>query len=79
MRHWDDEAKAPFLWNPATHAFISYEDPESIAIKASYVRAHRLGGMMFWEIGEDYRGELLDAIRSSIHLRSTDAGRAPTW
>jgi chitinase len=66
QRKWDADAKAPFLWNPATRAFITYDDPESIAIKAEYVRTHRLGGMMFWELGEDYRGELLDTIARSL-------------
>jgi len=61
-RHWDDAAKAPFLWNGATKSFVSYEDSQSIRIKAEYVRKHGLGGMMFWELSHDRDGELLNAI-----------------
>jgi len=65
-RHWDDVAKAPFLWNAATRTFISYEDPQSLAVKAEYVRTHRLGGMMFWELSQDRDGRLLDEIVTGL-------------
>lgn len=61
-RHWDAVAKAPFLWNAATRTFISYEDPQSLQAKAKYVRTHRLGGLMFWELSQDRDDQLLDAI-----------------
>ena len=62
VRHWDAKAMAPWLWNPRTRAFISYDDPQSIAAKAAYVKAHRLGGIMYWEQTQDPQGELVDAI-----------------
>ena len=64
--HWDDRAKAPYLWNAATRTFITYDDPRSIGIKADYVKANQLGGMMFWELSQDRGGELLDVIASSL-------------
>ena len=67
VREWDARAKAPFLWNATTHAFITYDDPESIRIKAEYVKAHHLGGMMFWELSQDHQGELLGTIVKSLH------------
>ncbi len=66
VRRWDDEAKAPFLWNGETRSFISYEDPQSIHIKADYVREHALGGMMFWELSQDHDGVLLNVIAESL-------------
>ena len=66
VREWDERAQAPFLWNAQTRAFITYDDPQSIAIKAEYVRKHRLGGMMFWELSQDSGGELLDAIVNGL-------------
>ena len=66
VRYWDDLAKAPYLWNSTTKTFITYDDPQSIKIKAQYVKAHHLGGMMFWELGEDRNDELLDVIASSM-------------
>jgi chitinase len=62
VRRWDAKAQAPYLWNAATRHFISYDDPQSLAAKALYVKAHHLGGIMYWEQGEDPQGELLDAI-----------------
>ena len=62
VREWDAKAQAPFLWNGQTHAFITYDDPQSIAIKAEYVRKHGLGGVMFWELSQDSGEVLVDAI-----------------
>ncbi|HJP97503.1 MAG TPA: glycoside hydrolase family 18 protein [Rhodanobacteraceae bacterium] len=62
VRHWDPQADAAWLWNPDSHAFISYDDPESIAAKAAFVKAHHLGGIMYWEQGLDPTDELLEAI-----------------
>ncbi len=70
-RHWDERAMAPFLWNNAARTFITYDDPQSIAAKADYVRNKGLGGMMFWELSQDRNDELLDVIVKS--LRPADA------
>ena len=67
IRYWDDRAKSPYLWNSASRTFITYDDPQSITIKAQYVKAHHLGGMMFWELSEDRNDELLDVIARSMH------------
>ncbi len=66
-RHWDDSAKAPYLWAPDSSAFISYEDPESLRHKARFIRDEDLGGVMYWEHSNDYRGVLLDVLYE--HLR----------
>lgn len=62
VRHWDAQAEAPWLWNPHTRTFITYDDPESIAAKAAFVKAQHLGGIMYWEQSLDPTDELLDAI-----------------
>jgi chitinase len=67
VRYWDDRAKAPYLWNDASRTFITYDDPQSIGIKAAYVKAHHLGGMMFWELSQDRNDELLDVVEKSLH------------
>ncbi len=66
VRHWDPRADAPWLWNAKTHTFITYDDPESIAAKAAFVKAHHLGGIMYWEQSLDPSGELLEAIRRGL-------------
>ena len=62
VRYWDERADAPYLWNSTSRTLISYDDPQSIAIKACYVWEHHLGGMMFWDLGSDRHDELLDVI-----------------
>lgn len=51
VRYWDDEAKAPYLFNGSE--FISYDDKESIHYKAEYVKEKGLGGIMYWEYNGD--------------------------
>jgi chitinase len=60
VRYWDDAAQAPWLWNPTTHHFITYDDPQSIAAKAAYVKVQHLGGIMYWEQTLDSGDELLN-------------------
>ncbi len=66
QQHWDVAARAPYLWNPQERIFISYENPRSIANKVRYLKEKGLGGAMFWEYSDDYRGELLDALDQAL-------------
>ena len=65
VRHWDDVAKVPWLYNAASKEWISYDDPESIRLKGEYVAAQKLAGAMFWELSHD-DGALLDALRAGL-------------
>lgn len=65
VRHWDDVAKVPWLYNADTKEWITYEDPQSMRIKGEYIAAQRLGGAMFWELSND-DGTLLDALRAGL-------------
>ncbi|HET7931992.1 MAG TPA: glycoside hydrolase family 18 protein [Rhodanobacteraceae bacterium] len=67
VRHWDAQADAAWLWNAKTRVFISYDDPASIAAKAAFVKAHHLGGIMYWEQSLDPSDALLDAIARGLH------------
>ena len=66
MRYWDATANVPFLWNAQTNVFISYDDPQSLAIKARFVKAHGLGGMMYWEQSHDLDGQLLGVLAGAL-------------
>ncbi|MFQ9872452.1 MAG: glycosyl hydrolase family 18 protein [Oscillospiraceae bacterium] len=46
-RYWDDEAKAPWVYDGST--FLSYDDEQSIACKVDYIKERGLKGLMFWE------------------------------
>lgn len=62
VRYWNAAAKAPYLYNPATQVWISYEDPQSLREKVSYVKAQHLRGAMFWELSADTSQQLLHAL-----------------
>ncbi|HEU4636144.1 MAG TPA: glycoside hydrolase family 18 protein [Edaphobacter sp.] len=66
IRHWDSVAAAPYLYNPRTKVFVTYEDPQSIAAKCRYVVSHRLRGIMFWEYSNDTTGILLEAVHGGL-------------
>jgi len=61
--HWDNLAMAAWLYNPNERIFWTYDDIRSIALKARYVDAYNLRGLMFWEItGDDTMGTLVNTI-----------------
>lgn len=65
-RHWDPIAQAPFLWNPQTRTLVSLDDPQSLRLKAQFIREHNLGGIMYWEHSHDPGEELLDVLVESL-------------
>lgn len=65
-RFWHPEAKVPWRYDPSTGVMISYDDPESVSLKADCVKEHSLGGIMIWELSQD-GGELLQAIYSRLY------------
>jgi chitinase len=62
-RYWDDEAKAPYLFNG--DIFISYDDPESVAHKIKYCKQRNMKGLMYWEYGGDPTGAMLRAMEAA--------------
>ena len=66
VRYWDERAKVPYLWNERTRDFVSYEDPQSLALKAGFVKSRHLGGVMYWEQSQDPDGELLGVLAKNL-------------
>lgn len=62
VRYWNAAAQVPYLYSAGTRVFVSYDDPESMALKARYALRHHLAGVMFWTYESDPSGALLDAI-----------------
>jgi len=76
-RHWDAQAQVPWLWNPVERSMITYDDPQSLAIKAEYVKRNGLGGIMYWEQRLDDNEQLLDVLHDALKGKDTppaDAG-----
>jgi len=66
-RYWDSAASVPYLYNAEKQLFVSYEDPESLAAKCTYVLHHQLGGVMFWDYSSDPTGTLLGTLDTALH------------
>ena len=68
-RHWHEQAKVPYLYDAENRLFISYDDPESLRLKARYVRGHNLGGVMIWELSQDdEKSSLLNALHAGLRI-----------
>lgn len=64
---WDDEAKAHYLVNAQGELVLTFETPESIALKCDYVHGQGLLGAMYWEYAGDTEGGVLrDAVYKGI-------------
>ncbi|MFT4113435.1 glycoside hydrolase family 18 protein [Silvibacterium sp.] len=66
-RYWDAKASAPYLYSSDKRIFVSYEDPESLALKCKFALDHHLGGVMFWDYESDPAHTLLNTVDHSMH------------
>lgn len=76
--HWDTAAQAAYLSitnvPAANDMFISYDDIHSCQAKVSYARNLHLGGLMIWELSQDYdssqpagqRTPLITAVKEAL-------------
>ena len=53
--HWDDQAKVPYLTGKnGLNTFVSYDNEQSIGLKAEFIIENNLRGAIIWEITGDY-------------------------
>ncbi len=50
-RKWDDQAKVPYMTKG--NFFLSYDDEESIAVKAQFINDNNLAGTIIWTVFGD--------------------------
>lgn len=61
---FDSESMVSWLYKDNT--FISYDDARSLELKAEYIKNEELGGIMIWELSQDYNNELLNSIFEAL-------------
>ncbi len=65
-RFWDNKAQAPYLVSEPQKILVSFDDEESVARKADYVKEHNASGLIIWPLQgdclKDGQTPLLDAI-----------------
>jgi chitinase len=75
-RYWDSTSSVPYLYSPKQKTFVSYEDPESLSRKCSYVTNRHLGGVMFWDYAGDPSGTLLKTLHQALNQPASRQGAA---
>ena len=74
-RYWDNQSQVPFLYNPGSTVWITYDDLQSVGLKTDYIKRKRLGGAMFWELSGDRGGQLVGAtflaLNGGVHTSSS--------
>lgn len=64
IRYFHQQSMVPWLFNGST--FISYEDEQSIGLKAQYIKNKSLGGAAIWELSQDPDKVLLGALYNGL-------------
>lgn len=67
--NYDEQAQAPYLWNPEKKVFISFEDQRSIKAKAQWAKQANLAGIFTWELSGDPSGKLVDAMYTEMQQK----------
>jgi chitinase len=61
VRTWYNDVKSPTLYNKITKQYITYCDTDAVCERAAYAKKRKLGGLMVWELGQDYNRELINS------------------
>ncbi|MWB93208.1 T9SS sorting signal type C domain-containing protein [Flavobacterium sp. GA093] len=66
VRYFDNTTKVPYLYNATLKQFISYEDKQSMDLKVQYIKSRNLAGGMIWELSQDTRGAVPNALINQV-------------
>lgn len=66
-KKWDDKAQVPYLIGKNLNTFVSYDDEESIKLKAEYVVKNNMAGVIIWDATGDY----VETAPGSGRIKST--------
>jgi GH18 family chitinase len=76
LRFWNAETSAPWLFDPNTGIMISYDDPQSLGLKADYINTNNLAGAMIWQLSaDDNNYSLVNAIAAKFTPPASSTGR----
>ena len=71
-REWDVCSSTPFLHSEAWSQVITYDDVESLHLKATYARQRGLLGVNIFDLhGDTNQWELVDSLRQGLGLSSS--------
>ncbi|MBF0298329.1 MAG: cellulose binding domain-containing protein [Oligoflexia bacterium] len=86
IRFFDSSSKVPYLFNTSNitnKILISYDDPDSVKLKAEYIITKGLAGAMIWSIDSDVKSDdsnisLLAATNSILGMPRIQNNATPT-
>ncbi|HEX8546066.1 MAG TPA: glycosyl hydrolase family 18 protein [Cytophagaceae bacterium] len=67
-RTWDDKANAPYLTGKTLKSFVTYDDEQSVSLKADYVIKNNAKGVIIWEISGDYVDKNTTPLQDQLNL-----------
>ncbi len=67
IEYYDTQCEVPYLMNSAQTIFISYDNRRSVLAKCNYIKSKGLGGIMYWQNGQDTTGDLLEAMKDGLN------------
>ena len=57
--YWDDLAQAPYAYDSINKVFATFDNKESIKLKSQFAIENKLGGIMFWQLMNDKKHDVL--------------------
>jgi len=66
-RYWDSKAQAPYLISKSNSTLVSFDDEESVTLKAKYIIDNNAGGMTIWPLMGDYLSNGETPLLNNIH------------
>lgn len=65
--YYDETAEAPYIYNPATGYFFTYDNERSVAAKGNYVKQNGLGGLISWMASLDSGNTISQVMKDSLY------------
>lgn len=66
-RFWDGCSDTPYLRSASSGQVISYDDPESLAMKAAFAKGVGMRGINLFDVhGDTDECDLIDSVRKSL-------------
>jgi len=68
--NWDPASDVPYLIINSGDGIYSYDDPQSVGLKADYaLNTVNVGGIFMWDVSEDYMGPSNEPLLDAMYAR----------
>ncbi|KAI7868536.1 chitinase [Spinellus fusiger] len=65
--YFDADKVVSWSFDPVKHEYITYDTPQVIQEKCSYILSQALGGAMFWELSADHQGDHPCSLLNTVY------------